>query len=572
MASNDLLKKIHLARSVQWQYKLEDYTVESLNTITKALSKARNELLNQVMARDIILPPDREDKVLKKLNDMTLGIQHKLTGNITEAAEIAGQASFREYDNILSFDGRLAETVGFNFSSISAEQMKAMVAEPFAGKMIKDWVKDDFRKQLTDEIKSDLLAGVFKGDSTKKLVDRLRDSFDVLERDAITLTRTFISDVNNRAAESVYKANSDIIKEVEWNATLEVSTKTGRGTCMRCAARDSKTWPIDSDYIRPPLHFSCRCFLLAVTLSFRELGLNINEIKKAARPYTKVNGIPVNEGGKRKILDFGMFEGNAQDFIKAQGPLYMKNVVGPGRMALMDAGLVDFDDLVTRNGRVKLLKELPKLGAGKIAKTTALNNGWVVSSGVSKEFNVLCKKNYNELPKKARELIEASDYKFMVGGRVTEVLPSLKGVHPRGWPAGSTWDSAEALFNPSGKMIVVCENYRPMGKKVFVKTKRVEEIVKHESGHAVDALLSQFSNSPEFIAKYTIDVKNISAIKKYDYKYFLQKGSAGRSECFAQTFAELSGDKSVDMKSIFPNVYELIRTNSKLSIRKRITL
>jgi len=101
--------------------------------------------------------------------------------------------------------------------------------------------------------------------------------------------------------------------------------------------------------------------MLPVTVSYRDLGLNIDELKDKARPFTVVNGIPIDDGGKRKILDFGMFEGNAQDFIKSKGPLYLKNTVGPKRKALIDAGLVDFKDLVDKKGSVILLKDLPEL-------------------------------------------------------------------------------------------------------------------------------------------------------------------------------------------------------------------
>ena len=362
ISGDDLLKKIYLARHVQWQYQLENYTVESLNSITKALNKARNELFNEISYRDIFLPEGREDKVLKELNDLTFGMQAQLTGNITEAAEIAGQASLREYGNIISLDGRLAETVGFNSVALSAEQLRAMVVDvPVGGKLLKNWVADNFKRQIIDEIQIDIMAGMFKGESTKKLVDRLRDSFDVLDHEAITLTRTYVASMNNRAAESVYKANSDVIDKEEWSATLEVSTKSGHGTCFRCAALDSKQWPINTEHPRPPIHPRCRCWLLPISKTFRELGLNIDELEKAARPFTLRDGIPIDEGGKRKILDFGMFEGNAQDFIKSKGTLYLKNTVGPKRKALMDVGKIGFDDLVDKNGQVVLLKDLPKI-------------------------------------------------------------------------------------------------------------------------------------------------------------------------------------------------------------------
>jgi len=357
-----LLKKIILARQVQWQYQLENYTVEALKSITKSLDKARSELFDYVQNRDIILPEGREDKVLKELNNLTFGIQEKLTGDISEASEIAGQASLREYGQIMSLDGRLAETVGFDFVSLSPAQLKAMVVDvPVGGKLLKDWVADNFERQIVDEIQTEIMAGMFKGDSTKALVDRLRGSFGMLDHEAITLTRTYVASMNNRAAEMVYKANSDVIEKERWISTLEVSTKTGAGTCFQCAAMDGREWPIGTDHPRPLAHQRCRCFLVPITKSFKALGLNIPELEEAARPFKVVNGIPVDDGGKKRVLDFGMFDGNAQAFIESKGPLFMKNVVGPGRKALIDAGKIEFKDLVDKDGNVVLLKDLPKL-------------------------------------------------------------------------------------------------------------------------------------------------------------------------------------------------------------------
>lgn len=364
MTSGDSIKDlIILARHVQWQYKLENYTVESLKSITKVLNQARNELYDEITRRDMRLSPGREGQVLQELNDLTLGIQQILTQDIAEAAQIAGQASLREYGSILSFDGRLAETVGFSFVSLSSEQIQSMILDtPVGGRKLEDWVSRAFDREMIEKIKEEVSAGVFKGEGTSKLADRIRTGFNMLDHEAITLTRTYVASMNNRAAESVYKANSDIVKWEEWNATLEVSTKSGRGTCFQCAALDGQRWRLDEPHPRPLAHPRCRCFMVPVTASYRELGLDIDELKRAARPFTVRNGIPVDVGRSKTILKAGQFTGSAEEFIRKQGPLYMKNVVGPNRKALIDAGKIKFQDLVDKDGNIILLKDLPELG------------------------------------------------------------------------------------------------------------------------------------------------------------------------------------------------------------------
>lgn len=92
------------------------------------------------------------------------------------------------------------------------------------------------------------------------------------------------------------------------------------------------------------------------SLTFKELGLNIPELEKVARQFTEVNGIPIDEGGKRKVLDFGIFQRKAQNFIKSKGSSYIKNVLGPGRYKLLQEGKISYEDLIDKKGEIRLLE------------------------------------------------------------------------------------------------------------------------------------------------------------------------------------------------------------------------
>jgi SPP1 gp7 family putative phage head morphogenesis protein len=274
---------------------------------------------------------------------------------------VAGKLSFNEYNDILSFNGRLSETIGFNFVQVSAAQLESMIlGTPVGGHLLNDWVQQTFQHNLIDDIKLDIMTGYLQGEGFPAMVERIEDGFDITKRDAITLTRTYVADVNNKAAEQVYKANTDIVKGEEWCATLEVSTKSGCGVCLRCAALDGKTWPIGEPHIRPPLHPRCRCFCLCKTKSYKELGLNIPELEDAARPYTEREGIPINVGLTRQIVDVGQFQGKFEDFLKTRGEKYQLNMLGKNRFDLYTSGKVEFSDFVNENGDLVLLKDLLK--------------------------------------------------------------------------------------------------------------------------------------------------------------------------------------------------------------------
>jgi SPP1 gp7 family putative phage head morphogenesis protein len=347
--SGDNLKNLILqARSTAWQYKLEDYTDEALKTIGKTVRKAENDLFRELKHIDFRLPEGREHAVLSELNDLTFGIQAKLTGDIREAAAIAGQASIHEYGQILSFDGRLAETVGFNSVALSPAQLNAMVNVPIGGNLLNTWIQDSFKAHIVDGIHDEIKAGQLRGMSTDRIIKRLQDSFGMIKKDAESIARTSLSSINNAAAEKVYKENSDIVKTETWSASLEVGS-SGRSTCLACAVNDGRVYPIDEPHIRPPLHIRCRCFMLPNTVSWRELGLDIDEMQKVARPYTE-------RGANREILSGGQHKGGFESFLKGQSKKYQEDLLGPNRYRMWKDGKIKWENLADRDGNLILLK------------------------------------------------------------------------------------------------------------------------------------------------------------------------------------------------------------------------
>jgi len=396
MQTGERLKDlIILSRQIAHHYQLEDYTDEALKPVLKALEVGRKELIEQIGWRDFRLPAGHEDELLESLSDMTFGIQNKLTGDIVESASVAGQASYKEYGDILSFKGKLTDTVGFNFVSVAPAQLKAMVLEtPMGGRLLTDWVGRTFEGAIAAEMDTSILTGYLKGEGIEKIVNRLTGAFDIIKRDAESLTRTYIADANNSAAKSVYDANSDIVDAEEWCATLEFNSVPGRGTCMSCGLLDGRVFKLDEPHVRPPKHPNCRCFMLCKTKSYRDLGLNIDELKDAARPYTTRDG--------KKILKAGQFDGNFEDFFNSKGVTFQKGLVGPNRLRLMKEGKVEFSDLVDDAGDIRLLRKgkdggyvgiegiglTSKETAGFVpAKTIQEAEQWASNNGVKLEYD-----------------------------------------------------------------------------------------------------------------------------------------------------------------------------------------
>lgn len=122
---------------------------------------------------------------------------------------------------------------------------------------------------------------------------------------------------------------------------------------------------------------------------------------------------------------------------------------------------------------------------------------------------------------------------------VTDHMTELKGVRPRGWPPGATWDQVPGLYNPANGQVVVA-TIESRGQRVVPAQGQGHgsfDITLHELGHGLDAkesLGGRDAGDDDFRRAYDADLPNLRAQNE---TYLLQEGSAGREEAFAETFA-----------------------------------
>ncbi len=188
----------------------------------------------------------------------------------------------------------------------------------------------------------------------------------------------------------------------------------------------------------------------------------------------------------------------------------------------------------------------------------------------------------NTLPSKIRNRMAKANIRIRTGELVSDISPKTKGVRPRGWTQGTTWDNADGFYSGSGvpggtNDVAVTEKYirwggplPPGAKETSSFTFRIPYIVRHEGGHGYDEAVGimragkRYSSSPAFKRAYKIDLANIKSPRfKGDFEdvsYFVQPGSAGREETFAEVFNEImSGSYDFGLGKTskhFPNVLE----------------
>ena len=344
MTSEELKDFILLYRNLIWREQLDIYEGEALRIIQFAIANAERTIIGAIqeigagasewsVASSIAL--------LDELKYLTVGIQGILVSDIAAIASQAGAASYLTHNAIVSFDGMISP---FNPVILSAAQLRNIIREvPVKGYSLQEWIARTFDSTMISGIKTEIATGQFLGESYSELLSRIAAGFGIVQRNTKSLASTYIQEVNVGAMEDIYKANMKIVKGVKWVSVMEVGKGKGRGTCLRCAALDGQQFIWGEKRPPCPQHFNCRCSLVPQMLTWRELGVNSDEVDRLYRPW--VNNI-----------DTGFRQGNFATWFSQMPEADQLAIVGSGRLGLLQSGAISFQDLADRaTGKLRLL-------------------------------------------------------------------------------------------------------------------------------------------------------------------------------------------------------------------------
>jgi hypothetical protein len=167
-----------------------------------------------------------------------------------------------------------------------------------------------------------------------------------------------------------------------------------------------------------------------------------------------------------------------------------------------------------------------------------------------------------KMPVKEMEALEKAGIKVKVTrGNVTNYLTDLKGVHPRDWPEGATWDKVPGTYWAPTKEIVIATEDAGGGKRKLPDSdlSSSEDVFEHESAHALNRTGAGGLMSDEDDFKSAFDKDGDKG--KFAQEYYHQRGadgkdsSAGRDEAFAESNAMYISDPE-RLKRECPNLYD----------------
>lgn len=304
--------------------------------------------------------------------------------NIT--AEVSGQlkelSRAEAVAGATAIEGSLPVVVGLTLPP--AEKLVAIVnSQPFEGDTLKGWMQrteeSDVQKMLgyakigivQGHSPTEIARGVI---GTKQFDYRdgvARKAFRNIESVILTLT----NGIQNEAKQALYEANSDIIKDELFVATLDV------GTTFECASNDGEKFKRGKGPI-PPLHFRCRSLRVPYINpdNLRNRGFDSSTERQLLQEYTKNANIPIVKS--RNDLPFGYktkydsyarrrtrqlvgqvpAKTNFNKWLGNQTKEFQDDYLGPTRGEMFRRGDITLDKFVARNGDVLTLDQLRKKG------------------------------------------------------------------------------------------------------------------------------------------------------------------------------------------------------------------
>lgn len=248
--------------------------------------------------------------------------------------------------------------VFMHVAAVSAESVyAAALARPFQGVLLKN-VWSDLDAQKFKRVRQSIAQGYTEGKTTDQIIRELRGTrargyedgiIQRDRRDVEAVVRTALGHTAGMAQDRVMEANTDLLKALQWSATLDLRTSAP------CRIRDRLLYtpgdhkPIGHKvpWLAGPgrLHWRCRSGQVPVLKSHKELGIDIPEI--------------VAEGQTRASLDGQVPRDTTYaDWIRKQSAARQDQVLGPTRGKLLRQGKLEMAEMYTARGELLTLDDL----------------------------------------------------------------------------------------------------------------------------------------------------------------------------------------------------------------------
>ena len=188
-------------------------------------------------------------------------------------------------------------------------------------------------------------------------------------------------------------------------------------------------------------------------------------------------------------------------------------------------------------------KLVPKLSAKAIVdRLVEVKPSAGKNPNVSPSFTRLVKDLLVAMPLPVLKLLLDQGARVVVVSSAVEHDMRIQNTAPRGWDSSFSWKESPALTQ--GSKVVISQFRADSRTGEPVNTTDEIGVLRHETGHAVDYCLGQFSDTPEFKHAYALEAARVPDEHRQRLDYFLQKSSTGPCETFAELFCYSTGGET----------------------------
>ncbi|KFC98257.1 structural protein [Leclercia adecarboxylata] len=356
---NDRLRDEAIAHTL-W---ISRYSTGVANRMVRLLNDSDAELTARLLVAMDSLPTSqftvsRLESLLGSVRNLN---QQAIAGMQTSLADELLQLAGHEAGYQLSlFDVLLPQQVKerYPLQSITPQQLyAATMAQPFQGRLLSEWAENLDADRMT-RITNTVRRGYLLGDTTEVIARQVRGhanrgfqdgALQVSRANAASITKTAVNHLAATARTSFADANGDILRGKQWLSTLD------NKTTHTCIIRDRLRYTLDNKpidhkipYLQGPgrIHFCCRSTETLITKSWRELGIDIDEM----------------DNGTRASMDGQVPEDTTYlDWLARQSPQRQDEVLGPERGRMYRAGELELGEMFTDKGEWISLAQLKAL-------------------------------------------------------------------------------------------------------------------------------------------------------------------------------------------------------------------
>lgn len=348
-------------KAIDTAHDLHKYSVGVVQRMIAVLNRTDTRLTAALT--EALMQIERDSFTVERLDALLYSVRqlnHQAYTELLEALQpdLAGLAKVQTAAETAALKAAIPAAVQLQVpvQAIAWEQVyAAALSRPFQGRLLKDWASNLEAARLTG-IRNTVRAGYVEGKTTSEIIQKVRgtralkyaDGFLNTPRHQVAaVVQTALSHTAQTARTESYKANADLVKALRWVSTLDTHT-----TPM-CRIRDGLTYTPDTH--KPigssvpwgdgpgRLHFNCRSVSVPVLKSYRELGLDIDEMPAGTR--ASMDGqVPADL--------------NYQQWFVKQPADRQREILGAKRYDLYQAGKVKVDQFYNDRGSYLTLAEL----------------------------------------------------------------------------------------------------------------------------------------------------------------------------------------------------------------------